>query len=81
MLVEPNDMPPPYQGTSIFSFGRESLRRLSSTSVEMSSRRRPAGGDAGKAESHPVEAAAAAADLALADAGSGRGRSRPSATC
>src|SRR3990170_3309260 len=47
-FVEPNDMPPPYQGTSIVIFGRESLRRLSSSWVETSSRHRPAGVDSGK---------------------------------
>ena len=48
MLVEPKDMPPPYQGMSISILGRESPRRLSSSFVEMSSRERPGGGESGK---------------------------------
>ncbi|MGD0384337.1 MAG: hypothetical protein ABSA77_12505 [Thermoguttaceae bacterium] len=43
MLVEPNDIPPPYQGTSMAIFCLESLRRLSSNLVDISSRLRSAG--------------------------------------
>ena len=81
MLVEPNDMPPPYQGTSMVIFGRESLRRLSSSSVEMSSRRRAAGGDAGKRNRRRSKPPPEAPTLALQVRARRRGPSRPSARC
>ena len=37
LLTEPNDMPPPYQGTSIRICGRPSPRRFSSMLVSISS--------------------------------------------
>jgi hypothetical protein len=37
LLTEPNDMPPPYQGTSILIFGLPSLRRFNSMPVSISS--------------------------------------------
>ncbi len=48
MFVDPNDIPPPYQGISMVIFGRSSSRRFNSSFVEMSWRRRPVGGLAGK---------------------------------
>lgn len=46
-LVDPNDMPPPYQGTSISTLGLVSPRLFSCSLVETSARRKSVGNDLG----------------------------------
>ena len=65
MLVEPNDMPPPYQGTSIVIFGPRVVAAVEQQPGGDVLAAQTGGRGVREAEPQPVEAAAGGADLAL----------------